>query len=338
MHVTTPITPPVRVGIVGTGFAAQLRAQAILQDSRCHLVAVAGRDQQRTKEFIDRVCVTPSPQPIAVSSWQELLLYDIDLVIISTVNPEHGPAARAALLAEKHVVVEYPLALDVSLAQEIIQIAEAKQLLLHIEHIELLGGVHQALKQNLPQVGNVTYARYTTISPQHPAPHKWTYHREDFGFPLTAALSRVHRLTNLFGEVINIKCDCQYWAHPENSDYFMACLCAAQLQFASGFIAHLVYGKGENFWKPERRFEVHGDQGSLIFDGDMGELVTATGNTPIPVGDRRGLFRKDTIMVIDHLTAGQPLYLQPADSLYSLQIAAAARLSAQTGATVTIET
>ncbi|HIK11309.1 MAG TPA: Gfo/Idh/MocA family oxidoreductase [Oscillatoriaceae cyanobacterium M33_DOE_052] len=338
MHATTPITSPVRVGIVGTGFAAKLRAQALLQDSRCHLVAVAGRDQQRTKDFIDRVGLTPYPPPAAVSSWQELLNHDIDLVIISTVNPEHGPAARAALLAHKHVVVEYPLALHVPLAEEIIQIAEAKQLLLHIEHIELLGGVHQALKQNLPKVGNVTYARYTTISPQHPAPHKWTYHREDFGFPLTAALSRVHRLTDLFGPVIKIKCDCQYWAPPENPDYFIACLCAAQLELASGFMAHLVYGKGENFWKPERRFEVHGHQGSLIFDGDMGELVTAKGNEAIEVGDRRGLFAKDTTMVIDHLTTGQPLYLQPADSLYSLKIAAAAQLSAQTGETVTIET
>lgn len=89
-------------------------------------------------------------------------------------------------------------------------------------------------------------------------------------------------------------------------------------------------------WQAERKFEVHGEQGGLIFEGDQGQLVQTDGTTPIEVGSRRGLFAKDTGMVIDHLTKGTPLYVSPTESLYALKVADAARRSAETGQTVVL--
>lgn len=318
---------PIRVGLVGTGYAAKLRAETLQADPRSHIVAVSGHTPANTEEF------SQSYQALGLTSWGELVdLQDVDLVIICTVNRDHSAIARAALEKGKHVVVEYPLSLDVDEAEELIALAESKDKLLHVEHIELLGGLHQALHQFLPSIGNTFYARYSTINPQRPAPRKWTYNKELFGFPLSAALSRIQRFTDLFGQVSSVSCQTQYV--DSDDEFYKSCICTAGLKFTSGLVADIIYGKGENLWQPSRLFEVHGEQGALIFDGDQGKLLNENGTTPIEVGTRRGLFAKETSMVLDHLIDGTPLYITPEASVYALKVADAAHRSAQTGETI----
>ncbi|OUL34920.1 Gfo/Idh/MocA family oxidoreductase [Nostoc sp. 106C] len=320
-------TAKVRVGLVGTGYAAKFRTEALLHDERSQLVAIAGHTLENTQAF------AKDYQAEAISSWQQLVeREDIDLVIISTINRDHGAIARAALTHGKHVIVEYPLALDVEEAKEIIALAKAQNKLLHVEHIEILGGLHQALKQHIEKVGDIFYVRYSTISPRYPAPRKWTYNHELFGFPLMGALSRLHRLTDLFGEVFTVNCHQRFWQiEPE---YYQTCFCLTQLCFTSGLLAQVVYGKGETLWQQERKFEVHGEKGGLIFDGNQGFFMQAEETTPIEVGTRRGLFAKDTTMVLDRIFDGSPLYVTPEASLYTLKVAEAAKRAAETGLTI----
>jgi biliverdin reductase len=317
----------VRVGLVGTGYAAKFRAEALLHDERSQLIAAVGHTAEKTAAFIREYQIE------ALSSWQELVeREDVDLVVICTVNRDHGAIARAALTNGKHVIIEYPLSLDVVEAEELIALAKAQNKLLHVEHLELLGGLHQALKQNLAKVGEVFYVRYSTINPQNPAPRKWTYNHELFGFPLIGALSRLHRLIDLFGTVFTVNCHQRYWEiEPE---YYQTCFCTSQLCFNSGLLAQVVYGKGESIWQSERKFEVHGEKGGLVFDGDTGIFIQPGEKTSIEVGPRRGLFAKDTSMVLDHLFDGTPLYVTPEESLYTLKVADAAQRAAQTGLTM----
>ena len=316
------------VGIIGTGFAAKRRAEAFTEDGRSRLVAVAGHTPESTAAF----CQTHGGSPL--DSWQDLIDEPkIDLVVICTINRDHGAIASAALDAKKHVVVEYPLSLDPQEADALIELAHARNKLLHVEHIELLGGLHQAIRQNLAAIGEVFYARYVTINPQRPAPRRWTYHRELFGFPLSAALSRLHRLIDLFGTVDSVSCQSRFW--DASSGYFTACLCNAQLRFTNGLIAEVVYGKGETFWQGYRDFELHGDNGTLTFAGEQGTLIQEE-KSSIEVASRRGLFTQDTQMILDHLLNGKPLYVSPRNSAYALKVADAARQSAETGTTVSI--
>ncbi|MGL4882681.1 MAG: Gfo/Idh/MocA family protein, partial [Waterburya sp.] len=169
---------PLKVGIVGTGYAAKKRAEALISDPRTELLVVTGNTPERLQEF----CQTY--QVKAIDSWTRLVdLSELDLIFVCTINRDSGAIARAAILAGKHVVVEYPLALEAKEAAEIIELAEANQKLLHVEHMEILGGLHQAIKQYLPQIGEVFYARYATISSQKSVQRSWKYHREMFGFP-----------------------------------------------------------------------------------------------------------------------------------------------------------
>ncbi|MTJ13310.1 Gfo/Idh/MocA family oxidoreductase [Anabaena sp. UHCC 0187] len=319
-------TNSLRVGLVGTGYAAKLRAEALLQDPRTDLIAIAG-NPERTPALAQEYAT------VAISSWQQLVeREDLDMVVICTINRDHGKITHAALSSGKHVIVEYPLSVDVKEAEELIALAKTVNKLLHVEHIELLGGWHQTLKQYLDQIGDLFYVRYSTLNSQHPAPRKWTYDHEMFGFPLIGALSRLHRLIDLFGKVFTVNSHQRYWQ--TEPDYYQTCLCSAQLCFDSGLLAQVIYGKGETLWQSERKLEVQGEKGEIILDGDTGTLVLAEETKLIEVGTRRGLFAKDTTMVLDYLFDGSPLYITPEQSLYTLKVADAARRAATTGLTI----
>lgn len=321
-----------KIGIVGTGYAAKKRAEALEGDQRAELLAVTGNTPEKIQEFCQIFSVKP------VDSWSKLVsLPELDLIFICTINRDCGAIAKAAILAGKHIVVEYPLALDPQVAAEIITLAETNQKLVHVEHIEIIGGLHQAMKQNLPHIGKVFYARYATISSKNPVERCWNYHREMFGFPLAAALSRIHRLTDLFGTVDRVTCENRYWDVP-GTDYFTACLCNAQLHFTQDIVAEVTYGKGDVFWHSHRTFEIHGDKGTLLFEGEKGTLIRGQEKSEIAVTSRRGLFVKDTTMVLDYLFDDQPLYVQPQASLYALQVADAARKSSSVNQTIDLFT
>jgi biliverdin reductase len=322
------LSHPLKVGIIGTGYAAGRRAESFQADDRCRLLYVSGHSPPSIERFQQTYNL------IALDSWHSLVTHpDLDLVVIATVNRDHGSIARSALESGKHVILEYPLANTPTEGRELLELAEKQQKLLHVEHIELLGGLHQAQKRYLPEIGRPHSANYVTIVPQRPAPQRWTFHRELFGFPLIAALSRVHRFTHLFGPVVSVSCQSRYWDAPEEG-YFLACLCTAQLRFRCGLIAQITYGKGEVFWKGDRSFEVHGDRGSLVFDGEVGQLIRDEEKMPLDVGTRRGLFAKDTEMILAHLFDNAPLYVTPQESLYALEVAYAAYESSRSGQTV----
>jgi len=318
-----------QVGLIGTGFVGTVRAEAFRTDGRAEVCAVWGNHLDKAQEFATTYGIAT-----VCPDWQSLAQHpEVDLVVVCNINSEHAIAVRAALEAGKSVIVEYPLALSAAEAKELIALAGQKGLLLHVEHIELLGGLHQAMLAYLPKVGTPRYVRYCTAVPQTPTPQKWTYSTELFGFPLAGALSRMHRLTNLFGAVDWVASQIQYddGAATTVAGYFKQVRCVAQLRFQNGVMAEVLYAKGEQTWRSQRSMQVEGDRGALIFDGDQGTFLSADGETPIEVGSRRGLFAKDTAYVLDALLDGQPLYVTPQESLYALQVAVAAEESAKRG-------
>ncbi|MGI0483180.1 Gfo/Idh/MocA family protein [Geminocystis sp. CENA526] len=313
----------IKVGIVGTGYAAKRRAEAFQDSPFSDLVAVAGHSSESTQDF----CQTYSID--AVGSWQDLVNHpSLDLICICNVNREHGSIVRQALLADKHVIVEYPLTLNPSESQELINLARQKQKLLHVEHIEILGGVHQAIKQYLPEIGIPFLARYSTILAKPKVVPHWTYNYELYGFPFVAAVSRINRFTDLFGEVDSVSCYARFWDAPE-SGYFSSCWCQAQLQFKNKMMVSLTYGKGNQFQSNDRTLEIYGDRGTLVFDGEQGKIKRGDEEIAIEVASRRGLFTQDTNLVLEHLRTGKPLYINNTDSAYSLKVAQATLKSFQ---------
>ncbi len=318
------LNQPLRVGIVGSGFVAKLRAEIFSKDARTKLVAIAGtpeKAQAIAQEF---------DIPKVYQYWSELVVHpDVDLVVVCNVNRDHGAVVGQALRSGKHVIVEYPLSFNLAEAEELVNLAKQNNLLLHVEHIELLGGVHQLVMEHLSKLGTPFYARYSTKSPQRPVPDKWTYKPDLFGFPLTAAVSRLNRIIVLFGKVKAVSCQLRY-SGDNLPRQFTSCVCNAQLQFENGVLADISYSKGENFWQPERIMELQGSQGALIFSADKGKLITADGEMELDAGTTRGLFKKDTENVLSHLFNGTLIYTNHESILHSLAVANAAEKAAAT--------
>ncbi|MGP0129520.1 MAG: Gfo/Idh/MocA family protein [cyanobacterium endosymbiont of Rhopalodia musculus] len=325
------LSQPLRIGIIGTGYVAQKRAETFLQDERSQLCCVTGHTPDKVATFGQTYGIS------TCESWETLISHqEIDLVVICTINQDHAVIARTALKTGKHVILEYPLALNFAEGSELLSLAIQQEKLLHIEHIELLGGMHQKTRQYLPQLGQVFYGRYTTITSQKPAPRRWTYHREMFGFPMIAALPHIHRFTDLFGTVSSVSSNVRYWDAPEEG-YFTACLCDVQLEFNDQLKVDSIYSKGEVFWKSERTFELYGSSGTLKFVGNLGTLITEEGTKTIELSSRRGLFAQDTEQILDHLFGKIPLYVSPQSSLYALQVADIAYQSSQLGSKLNVE-
>jgi biliverdin reductase len=304
-----------KVGLIGTGYAAQKRAEAFQDSPLSELIAVMGNSPENTQIFCDTYKIN------SVGNWQELVNdSSLDLICICNVNRDHGSMVRNALLADKHVIVEYPLTLNPSEAEDLINLARQRHKLLHVEHIEILGGVHKALKSHLSDIGTPFLARYSTIlSKAKVVPH-WTYSYDYYGFPFIAAVSRINRFTDLFGEVDSVNCNARFWDAPETG-YFSSCWCQAQLSFKNQMMVSLTYGKGEKFKTSDRTLEIYGDQGTILFEGEKGKIIRGKEEIEIEVGSRRGLFAQDTEMVLEHLTTGKPLYIDNSASAYSLKVA-----------------
>ena len=343
----------IRWGLIGTGFTATRRAEAIARDPNARLVAVAGRHPEQTAIFcqtcqtITGTGTTPEAAPVPLDHWRSLIdRDDIDAIAVCTIPSDHAEQVHASLSQDKHTIVEYPLAIDPTTARDLLALARSRDRLLHVEHIELLGGLHRAIVDHLPRVGKPYYARYVTLQPKHPAPRRWSYHRAEFGFPFVSALSRVMRMIDLFGVVDRVSASVQYWpavdrdeanVGDEHGEYYASCLCRGVLEFQNGVTADLIYGKGDRIWKTQNQFEVLGDTGALDLEHNQGWFIRNDERCELPIGTRRGLFARDMEMVTATLLNGAPLYVQPEHSLYALEVAEALRQSAQQGLPIQLD-
>ena len=122
------MTQPIRIGLVGYGFAGQVFHAPLLRTTPgLSIRAVASRNPDKVRADLGGVAVHAEPA---------LLLADpaVDLVVLASPNPTHFPLARAALEAGKHVVVDKPFTDDARQAAELVRLAEDKGLLLSVYH------------------------------------------------------------------------------------------------------------------------------------------------------------------------------------------------------------
>ncbi|MGJ7499860.1 oxidoreductase [Variovorax sp. ZT5P49] len=104
---------PLRVGLVGYGFAGQtFHAPVLSAVPGLELAAVASSQPHKVHADWPGVAVVPDVAALVARS-------DIDMVVVATPNAQHHPVARAALEAGKHVVVDKPFTLDVAEAREL---------------------------------------------------------------------------------------------------------------------------------------------------------------------------------------------------------------------------
>uniref|UniRef100_A0A8C5WQ17 Biliverdin reductase A n=1 Tax=Laticauda laticaudata TaxID=8630 RepID=A0A8C5WQ17_LATLA len=96
------------------------------------------------------------------------------------------------LEAGKHVLVEYPLALSAKIAHEVWELAELKDKILHVEHIELLTEEYKQLKK---EVSGKELVKGTLHFTGGPLDERYS------GFPSFSGIARLTWLVDLFGDL-----------------------------------------------------------------------------------------------------------------------------------------
>ncbi len=119
----------VSIGIIGTGWCGGIRAETCASSPSVSALHLAEIKPERLRE------VAAKTKPATATADYGVLLQNnnIEAIIISaTPETTHFPMAKESLLAGKHVFLEKPMALELSEADELINLARTKGLLFTI--------------------------------------------------------------------------------------------------------------------------------------------------------------------------------------------------------------
>ncbi len=106
------------VGVVGTGFIGPAHVEA-LRRNHVNVVGLVGSSPESARQKAGELDLSKG-----YASYEEMLADpEIDVVHLTTPNYLHHPQARAALLADKHVVCEKPLAMNATESADLVKIA-----------------------------------------------------------------------------------------------------------------------------------------------------------------------------------------------------------------------
>lgn len=131
-----------KVAVVGVGHLGRWHADKYAASPDCELVAVIDNNLEAAKAVADKHGTQ------AYSDYRDILT---EVEAISLVVPTNGhyKIAREVLEAGIHCLVEKPITETVEQATELINIAEAKKLVLQVGHIERFNSVMLGIEQNL---------------------------------------------------------------------------------------------------------------------------------------------------------------------------------------------
>jgi len=144
-----------KIAVVGIGYWGPNLVRNFLNNGRVHKVYCCDQDKTRLdlirKQF---------PIVEVVSDYNEVLQNNsIDAVVLATPVSTHFPLAKKALEAGKHVFVEKPITASSREAEQLIEIAKRKKLILMVDHIFIFNGavakIHDIIDSG--EIGKILY-------------------------------------------------------------------------------------------------------------------------------------------------------------------------------------
>ncbi len=149
------MTQLINVSLIGYGYWGPNLARNLHNLPTCHLAAICDKDAGRLME-VERLY----PTAHLVKKYREILIDSaISAVVIATPVPTHYSLTKEALQADKHVLVEKPITMDSTQAEELIEIAASKNKILMVGHtFEYNPAVHK-IKELITtgQMGDLYY-------------------------------------------------------------------------------------------------------------------------------------------------------------------------------------
>ena len=267
---------PLRLAIIGAGWAGQRQARAVLElPGEVEVVALVDND-------FDHLAATAAVLGIGRTTTELdaiLAADDVDAVSVCTPHALHEPQTLAAIAAGKHVLVEKPMATDVVGATCMIDAAEAAGVTLYVAEnnpYEVRFGELRRIVRSGEHVGELTFAAcvagYRAPSPAYDGRRAWLTDPATGGTG-TWMLQGVHTVAALryvLGEVVSV-----YILDHRASSFERADLEATMsgvVELESGVVVWLVQTTETALRPALTGFRLYGDAGVVIGSDDWYEV------------------------------------------------------------------
>lgn len=143
------------VGLVGCGYWGPNVLRNLTAIAEAEVRTICDLDRKQLEPLARRY-----PAVRAVTDFEDLLADDgIDAICICTPVQSHYPLARAALEAGKHVMLEKPLTDSVETAVRLVELAESRGLMLHVDHTFVYTGAVRKIRSIIDtgELGDLLY-------------------------------------------------------------------------------------------------------------------------------------------------------------------------------------
>ena len=151
-----------RVGVIGYGYWGPNLVRNFSSLENAKVVKVCDRSPAALKRLLKAY-----PNIEAVSSANEIIeSKEIDAVVIATPVSTHYELAKKALQHEKHLFVEKPFTSTAAESEELIELADKKDLTIMVDHTFLFTGSVRKIKQLIDDgvLGNLYYYDSTRVN------------------------------------------------------------------------------------------------------------------------------------------------------------------------------
>jgi predicted dehydrogenase len=133
----------VRAGIIGCGYWGPNLTRNFVHHEQASVVTVCDMDLERALRVARMYGIpTATDDPSVVINSP-----DVDVVVVATPARSHAALAKAAIEAGKHVVVMKPMTTSVEDAEELVELAERRGVILAVDHTFVYTGAVRMMRQ-----------------------------------------------------------------------------------------------------------------------------------------------------------------------------------------------
>ena len=269
----------IKVGIIGSGGMARHHLTRFSAMETAEVVAVASRNEQTGTQL------ATAHKTAFIPEWLHLIERDdIDGVVICTHNDSHGEMTLAALQADKHVFVEYPLASDVGEGAAALKLAEERGCVLRVSHPEAVSNTHKALKEKIGELGDLLLTSFVRLTPGRGARPEILFNLPVSGTPAHFFIYHIYPIVDFFGGAASVQKRAVYEGLRENGQYdrFVNTLTVA---FKRGGIGQWTWAGGIAINAAEEHERYVLTEGTISDAGGDWHCTTPAGVTPLSIPD-----------------------------------------------------
>jgi predicted dehydrogenase len=268
----------VKFGIIGTGVGADFcaRGLSVIADTGItELAAVTSRREERAKDFASKWGLK-----LWYTDHEEMLeKADIDAVIISAPHYLHCSMALDAMRANRHTLVDKPMAVNLKEADEMIQEAEKRNVKLGVIFQSRFDPTSRKVKVAAEEgkfgrliLGDVIVKWHRTREYYESSPWRGCWVTEGGGVLINQAIHTIDLLLWVLGEPKYLWAQTDTFAHKiEVED-----IATAAIRFEKGALG-VIQASTAIYPGLPTRLEIHGTKGTAIVEGAILKRWTVIG-------------------------------------------------------------